>query len=220
MKKNLLLFILLFASIGSIAEAGRMYDPEIARFSTPDPALREHTPNEQLGLINGGLLSNNPYNYALNNPVKYVDPDGKLPVLAPAIPFIAKGLAVAYTALKATLITATTSAVVYTGYLAYEELSDNRLTTANPYTDQTIDQLGKSLKSYEDLLNEHTQKLEDYVHNPDAQDNRGSLKNAKNEQERESIIRGRVRVLETQIEKHKVEIEKIKNEIEKRSTKE
>jgi RHS repeat-associated protein len=79
MKKNLLLFILLFASIGSIAEAGRMYDPEIARFSTPDPALNEKSPKELLELQEGILYSQSSYSYSYNNPVRFVDPDGKTP---------------------------------------------------------------------------------------------------------------------------------------------
>jgi RHS repeat-associated protein len=45
---------------------GRMYDPTIGRFITPDPVLQ--FPNYTQGL--------NPYSYALNNPLRFVDPDG------------------------------------------------------------------------------------------------------------------------------------------------
>ncbi len=56
-----------------------MYDPEIARFSTPDPALNEKSPAELLELQDGKLYSQSPYSYSYNNPVRYVDPDGKTP---------------------------------------------------------------------------------------------------------------------------------------------
>lgn len=119
--KKLILLIALILGFQSFAEAGRMYDPEIARFTTPDPALRDYTPLEQMQLINGGLFSNNPYNYTLNNPVRYVDPDGRLPVLAPAI----WGGIKLYAYVKATVITATAVTAVHTGYRAYEEYGDN-----------------------------------------------------------------------------------------------
>jgi hypothetical protein len=45
---------------------GRMYDPTIGRFLSPDPVLQ--FPNYTQGL--------NPYSYALNNPLRFVDPDG------------------------------------------------------------------------------------------------------------------------------------------------
>ena len=45
---------------------GRIYDPSIGRFLSPDPVLQ--FPNFTQGL--------NPYAYALNNPLRFVDPDG------------------------------------------------------------------------------------------------------------------------------------------------
>ena len=45
---------------------GRIYDPGIGRFLSPDPVLQ--FPNFTQGL--------NPYAYALNNPLRFVDPDG------------------------------------------------------------------------------------------------------------------------------------------------
>lgn len=119
--KKLILLIALILGFHAIAEAGRMYDPEIARFTTPDPALRDYTPLEQMQLINGGLFSNNPYNYTLNNPVRYVDPDGRLPVLAPAI----WGGIKLYAAIKASVVTATAGTAVYTGYRVYDKYGDS-----------------------------------------------------------------------------------------------
>jgi RHS repeat-associated protein len=45
---------------------GRMYDPVIGRFMSPDPVLQ--FPNFTQGL--------NPYSYVLNNPLRYTDPSG------------------------------------------------------------------------------------------------------------------------------------------------
>jgi RHS repeat-associated protein len=46
--------------------SGRMYDPVLGRFLSPDPFLQ--FPDFTQGL--------NPYSYALNNPLRFVDPDG------------------------------------------------------------------------------------------------------------------------------------------------
>jgi RHS repeat-associated protein len=78
------LFAVLFLSFSSV-EAGRYYEPEIARWTTPDPALRKMSPNELAEFDNGKLLSNSPYVYGYNNPLKYVDPDGETPWLVGAV---------------------------------------------------------------------------------------------------------------------------------------
>jgi len=51
---------------GLIHMNGRVYDPVIARFISPDPFVQAP--------FNGQSL--NPYSYALNNPLKYTDPSG------------------------------------------------------------------------------------------------------------------------------------------------
>ena len=66
---------------------GRMYDPVIGRFISPDPVLQ--FPNNTQGL--------NPYSYALNNPLRFVDPSGyslvgQLLALTAQIAFSAVGL--------------------------------------------------------------------------------------------------------------------------------
>ena len=57
----------------------RLYDPVTGRFYSPDPILA----------TSGGPLAYNPYIYAHNNPLSYVDPDGEfawlIPVLAAAV---------------------------------------------------------------------------------------------------------------------------------------
>jgi len=45
---------------------GRVYDPEIARFLSPDPVIQDPY----------SMLNYNRYTYCLNNPLKYVDPSG------------------------------------------------------------------------------------------------------------------------------------------------
>lgn len=48
---------------------GRIYDPKIGRFLTPDPLISDPAQSESL----------NPYSYVRNNPLKWVDPSGFLP---------------------------------------------------------------------------------------------------------------------------------------------
>ena len=59
---------------------GRIYDPVLARFLSPDPFVQ--APNF--------TQSYNRYTYCFNNPFKYVDPDGEIAWLIPAAIFIAK----------------------------------------------------------------------------------------------------------------------------------
>jgi RHS repeat-associated protein len=62
----------------------RYYDPAIGRFTSMDPlVLGEAKMSFGNAIGNPQLL--NGYSYALNNPVKYNDPDGKVPQLALAI---------------------------------------------------------------------------------------------------------------------------------------
>lgn len=59
--------------------AGRYYDARIARWTTPDPALRDGTPQVLLKKYGLKVFESNPYNYAFNNPIGFADPDGKFP---------------------------------------------------------------------------------------------------------------------------------------------
>ncbi|KYG00646.1 hypothetical protein BE21_57205 [Sorangium cellulosum] len=52
--------------LGLINMRGRMYDPVIGRFLTPDPLVANPLSGQSL----------NPYSYVLNNPLAYVDPSG------------------------------------------------------------------------------------------------------------------------------------------------
>jgi RHS repeat-associated protein len=54
---------------------GRMYDPRLGRFLSPDPYVQAPDYTQ----------SYNRYSYVWNNPMKYTDPDGELVWLAPVI---------------------------------------------------------------------------------------------------------------------------------------
>lgn len=57
---------------------GRLYNPILGRFSSPDPVLADNTDPQAF----------NSYAYALNNPLKFVDKNGKFPFLAVGIGFL------------------------------------------------------------------------------------------------------------------------------------
>jgi len=54
---------------------GRVYDPLVGRFLSPDPLVQDIS-NSQ---------SHNRYSYCLNNPLTYVDPDGNNPIIVAMI---------------------------------------------------------------------------------------------------------------------------------------
>lgn len=57
---------------------GRLYNPILGRFLSPDPVLADNTDPQAF----------NSYAYALNNPLKFVDKNGKFPFLAVGIGFL------------------------------------------------------------------------------------------------------------------------------------
>ena len=61
----------------------RYYDPAIGRFLSVDPVGPLQNPINHFGR----------YHYAYNNPYKFTDPDGRVPILIPVVIFIAKELA-------------------------------------------------------------------------------------------------------------------------------
>jgi hypothetical protein len=68
----------------------------------------------------------------------------------------------------------------------------------------------KSIQSYENLIQEHEQKLSDYLGNPDDYDNKGFLQNAPSDEIRQKIIDGRARHLQQEIKTFQDNIAKIR----------
>ncbi|BCQ36914.1 hypothetical protein ERHA54_45250 [Erwinia rhapontici] len=69
----------------------------------------------------------------------------------------------------------------------------------------------RSVKSLEEQIRVHEDKLEAYKKDPDSFDNKGYLQNAPNEQVRQRIIDGRIRHLEQEIRTFHKNIDEIKN---------
>jgi RHS repeat-associated protein len=65
--------------------------------------------------------------------------------------------------------------------------------------EREIVSLQRSIRSLESNVAEHQRKLEEYIQNPDAHDNQGRLRNASSEAVRQSIIRGRIAHLQSEI---------------------
>ena len=61
--------------LGLINMKGRIYEPSLGRFLSPDQLLPGQAPSQAL----------NRYSYVLNNPLKYVDPSGWLPLVMPIL---------------------------------------------------------------------------------------------------------------------------------------
>ena len=80
---------------------------------------------------------------------------------------------------------------------------------SNPYLNKNTDELLKSRKSYQDLIEEHQKKLQDYLASPDAYDRQGLLANAPTPEIRQKIIDGRAKALRKQIDKQNGELQKI-----------
>lgn len=93
----------------------RYLDPEIGRFTAPDPILG--TPEEPFSL--------NPYTYAWNNPLTYTDPSGKNPLLMVLAPVAGIALAkalVVFAIIVAAFIAAVI--IVYLLYVAYTVITE------------------------------------------------------------------------------------------------
>jgi len=74
-------------------------------------------------------------------------------------------------------------------------------TPASPPPGNHDDQnnIRKQIRSLEKQLAQHQKKLNDYMRNPNAFDNKGFLKNAQNQQTKDNIIGGRAKHLQNEI---------------------
>jgi hypothetical protein len=92
-----------------------------------------------------------------------------------------------------------------------QQQSQGQSNTASPNPGHNNDRsrTEKSIRSLENRVAEHEQKLADYKSNPDKYDNKGLLKNA-SPKTRQKIIQGRVRKLEREIRTFQQEITKLR----------
>ena len=101
------------ATLGLHYFGARWYDAELGRFISMDPA----------GFDENNVQLFNRYAYANNNPYRYVDPDGRAPVLALAVPPIIAKLQVIFgSATAAKAATAGTGSLIGVGgFILYNE---------------------------------------------------------------------------------------------------
>ena len=76
-----LIFLVVSTGLVNLVHAERMYSSGVGRFVTPDPVLNTLDPSTLLRISirtdKGRMFSNSPYVYGFNNPLRYVDPDGR-----------------------------------------------------------------------------------------------------------------------------------------------
>ena len=189
----------------------RMYDANNRRFVQEDP-------------IRDGA---NWYTYAGNSPIVFVDPTGKVAVELSVMLVLAVGTVMIVSA--AWLYTPEGQRALISGATALfdgsiiagmprtenaQEVVARLKGDANSGTGSSQSTGGnmpgsprppkrssieKAIRKLNKKLNDHIDKLEKYIMNPDAYDNLDFLKNAKNQLERDSIINGRIEHLMEEI---------------------
>ena len=174
------------------------------------------------------------YNYSFNNPVNLRDKTGKWPTpwdLAD-FGFAVQSVAAAWNDPSASnigwaaadVVAAALPIVPSTAYVrgaaeAAEQLAKRgtdaiaSVKVANqPFAKQSDGQLRKSVSSLRENVAEHKRKIEDYISDPDAFDNKGILE-GKSPEVREKIIQGRVKALRSQLKKNQNELRKAQGEL-------
>ena len=190
----------------------RMYDANNRRFAQEDP-------------IRDGA---NWYTYAGNSPIVFVDPTGKVAVELSVMLVLAVGTVMIVSA--AWLYTPEGQRALISGATALfdgsiivgmprtenaQEVVARLKGDANSGTGSSQSTGGnmpgsprppkrssieKAIRKLNQQVNDHIDKLEKYIKNPDAYDNLELLKNAKNQLERDSIINRRIGHLQHEIE--------------------
>lgn len=105
----------------------------------------------------------------------------------------------------------------FDGLQGVQRLSDDELAKIigrGPLNRQTRKELESSKNSFEALIEEHLQKIDDFKADPDAFDNKGLLKDVTPEL-REKIIQGRIKSLEKQIQGQRENLRKVNEALEK-----
>ncbi len=86
----------------------------------------------------------------------------------------------------------------------------------NPFARLSDDELLKAMRSYERLVDEHLQKLSDYINDPMAHDNQGLLANAPTPEIQQKIYEGRINQLQKQINRQQTDLQTIRQELQNR----
>jgi len=184
---------------------------ELGRFTTVDPVYtwKENLVDPQRW---------NRYVYVRNNPLKYLDPDGRCIwdlCVGEGTALYASVAAVA--AAGAWLLSppgreATRRLAVSTAAVLEQAWRSGRELVAGPsaWGEQAQPLYSKSDpgKGLRDQIAEHERRLRDYTANPDAKDNKGFLKDASPER-RQQIIDSRIRELQWQIEDFKRQLREL-----------
>ncbi len=79
-------------------------------------------------------------------------------------------------------------------------------TNKKHFEQQSTKGLLKSKKAHQEIIKEHVEKLKAYQKNPDAQDNRGLLRNAETVDKRNAIFNGRKNELKSQIRSQRMRL--------------
>ncbi len=133
---------------GLMYYGARYYHPTIGRFTQPDPAMMN--PTKEM-LANPQLL--NPYSYAANNPMKFVDPSGETSVSALVFNPAATGLQFAFWNMASAFYLRTTGKSITADFLEHS-LSFNpkplNITAESKYS-YVVDKIKES-KEYNNFL--------------------------------------------------------------------
>jgi hypothetical protein len=102
--------------------------------------------------------------------------------------------------------------MVFEGLFFFEMVLEKGAEGAILYVGKKLTQaqINKGIASLQKQIEKHRQKLEEYMKNPDAYDNKGFLKNI-SETIREKIIQTRIKGLQKEIQKFENEIQKLIN---------
>jgi RHS repeat-associated protein len=191
----------------------RGYDSRIGRFMTVDPHASSYP-------------SLTPYHYAGNKPVAFIDPSGMDSVSAQGQnsssassttlvippPASAAGASAAGELLLKILGKAgwlLFFATTFPGDAPPAAMQEENTAEADGAEEGKEKSVEKSIKSLQDRIAEHEQKLEDYKANPDAYDNKDFLKNAPSQEIRDRIIQGRIKHLENEINEFKKQLKNL-----------
>ena len=190
--------------IGLSYFGGRWYDPDIGRFTGIDP----------MPVNAEDWRTFNRYSYGFNNPYRYLDPDGNLPI---AIPIVV-GISLLTDSNKANApthgVTASPDALDALNFIPGGGQAKTAMVAGTIIKVGIKKQLStsekKAIRGLKSQIKEHKQKLSNFKSNPDKFDNKGFLKNAPAER-RNRIINSRVRRLQGQIDTFKKDIKSIQN---------